>query len=595
MKVRLFTKCPERDKWRLGTLIMAGAIFCALSGTAWSIESRGLGNPIGPGTVPPSSIRNGLIRSPNPVDTSGNLIVTGNVGGGKHFRGPVPYRSTTEFGAPLGSSSLSSFLRYSAGSDDFDRYTAGHGVQPYYSPTATVTTMTPGRSGVFTPSTTRITDRAPETFGLEDVPKRETLLPWQGAPDSDVRLRQIPLSPQRIEKLTSEEGVRYPLSERLTPERYQEQMEQMRRNLQRMSEKASELKQGAAEKSDSLQLPTKVELSERVRQQLEEPGIVETQTPLPQKQTQEAPALKPAEPMQKQQLEGLPSLGKERASGSGVYESIKQQLDKLQTSQTKEEASTVTGKDFEQPAATESGRTSLPDGKEQSSKEKPYLGKGLRKSLSGVDESNLEALDEMELEKAAEKKSSVVDEVERLSAAQLSAEAKRIMGPHKDIESLSQANFNQHILAARTYLKQGRYYRAADSFALASIYKRDDPGAYAGRAYALFAAGEYISSALFLSRALEISPEYVQTKVDLVALLGDKNKLDSRIANVEEWLEKTGTAELRFLLGYIYYRTGNLNRAKQAIDTAYDKLPQSPAVQAVKKAIYDAIASPKAK
>jgi hypothetical protein len=39
---------------------------------------------------------------------------------------------------------------------------------------------------------------------------------------------------------------------------------------------------------------------------------------------------------------------------------------------------------------------------------------------------------------------------------------------------------------------------------------------------------------------------------------------------------------LQFLLGYVYYRTGQLLRAKQAIDAAYEKTPESPAVQAMK-------------
>ncbi|MGC9330174.1 MAG: hypothetical protein ACP5I1_21235, partial [Candidatus Hinthialibacter sp.] len=41
--------------------------------------------------------------------------ITGNVGGGKHFRGSVPYDSATSFSAPQGSTQFDSFLRYSAG------------------------------------------------------------------------------------------------------------------------------------------------------------------------------------------------------------------------------------------------------------------------------------------------------------------------------------------------------------------------------------------------------------------------------------------------------------------------------------------------
>jgi tetratricopeptide (TPR) repeat protein len=135
---------------------------------------------------------------------------------------------------------------------------------------------------------------------------------------------------------------------------------------------------------------------------------------------------------------------------------------------------------------------------------------------------------------------------------------------------------------AEGHLMAGRYYRAAGCFSLASIYQADDPLALAGRGHALFAAGEYVSSALFLSRALAISPEYLQMRVDLAAMLGDEKKLADRIADIEKWLAQSGSGQLQFLLGYVYYRTGQLARAKQAIDAAYEKTPQSPAVQAVK-------------
>ena len=200
-------------------------------------------------------------------------------------------------------------------------------------------------------------------------------------------------------------------------------------------------------------------------------------------------------------------------------------------------------------------------------------------------------------------KSSPLDELNKLSQADLSARARRIRGPHTSPESYSEAKFNQHLQRAQGHLKAGRYYAAADSFALASIYK-PDPGeagsdpvqagglvlCFAGRGHALFAAGEYISSALFLSRALKIAPEYARTKIDLAGMLGGENKLESRIADIKEWLGKSDSAQLEFLLGYVCYRMGRLSQAKQAIDSAYTKMPQSSAVVAVKKAIDDATA-----
>ncbi|MHC4676711.1 MAG: hypothetical protein ACYTBZ_29860, partial [Planctomycetota bacterium] len=70
---------------------------------------------------------------------------------------------------------------------------------------------------------------------------------------------------------------------------------------------------------------------------------------------------------------------------------------------------------------------------------------------------------------------------------------------------------------------------------------------------------------------------------------------ESRIADIKEWLEKTDAAELHFLLGYVYYHMGRIIGAKEAIDTAYEKLPDSPVVIALKKAIDSSAAENKAR
>ena len=163
------------------TVVLSVAIF---SLTGWSAESPGIRNPAGYGTIPPSSYRNGLVGSPNPIDTGGNLLMTGNVRRGMHFRGSVPYRSTTSFGATLGSSALNSFLRDTAGPEDFGGRANKYRVQPFYSPTQTVTTMMPGRSEVFRPMDMRIDNRARKgasvvgngMLGLDSLPRGQSSL-----------------------------------------------------------------------------------------------------------------------------------------------------------------------------------------------------------------------------------------------------------------------------------------------------------------------------------------------------------------------------------------------------------------------------------
>ena len=271
----------------------------------------------------------------------------------------------------------------------------------------------------------------------------------------------------------------------------------------------------------------------------------------------------------------LPNLREDRVSGPDVLEQIRQQLDDLVTS-------------IEALEDQDSRPSPLPSG---------YQDSGALLGLDSVVPDPEERFQERNLV-PAQQYPSALEGLSELSAfpktrkgvlglsqADLSVRAKRIMGPHKSLESFSDAKFTQHMRVAEGYLRTGRYYRAADSFALASVYEPDNPLALAGRGHALFAAGEYVSSALFVARALEIAPEYARTEIDLVAVLGDADKLAGRIADIERWLEGSGATELQFLLGYVYYRIGRLSQAKQAIDAVREKMPRSPAVQALGAAI----------
>jgi tetratricopeptide (TPR) repeat protein len=328
-------------------------------------------------------------------------------------------------------------------------------------------------------------------------------------------------------------------------------------------------------------------------------------------------------PLQEQgQRDGFPK-AKERVWDRDVLERIRQQLDDLRRSvdvrlqagpdETREAKSTKRAgqqpvrstTDFVGLDSLKAGSLYEPqeaaDGEMEVSEDELYFDEVLAeirtRGSSGKRSIALDGLDE--LSQADRPKTGMIHS----GASLWSARAKRIMGPHKSLESFSEAKFSQHMRAAESYLRQGRYYRAADSFALASIYKLDlgeagsDPAqafglalSLAGRGHALFAAGEYISSALFLSRALEIDPEYARAEIDLVTMLGGTDKLWSRIDDVKEWLGRSGADQLQFLLGYVYYRMGRLQEAKEAIDTAYEKMPESPAADTVKRAIDDAIA-----
>ncbi|NQV34805.1 MAG: hypothetical protein HQ515_19080, partial [Phycisphaeraceae bacterium] len=117
-----------------------------------------------------------------------NLLITGNVGGGKHFRADVPYGATSALHTGLASESLSPFFRLSQQQGYDSSFPMGY--TPYYSVTATATHTAVGQPGIITPAmfsqrsnTTHFVPRQrPSSLGLtstEAAPSRAVLLDTQ--------------------------------------------------------------------------------------------------------------------------------------------------------------------------------------------------------------------------------------------------------------------------------------------------------------------------------------------------------------------------------------------------------------------------------
>jgi hypothetical protein len=184
-------------------IIWAVLFFACLSGTGWALTQAGFGNPairspIGPPTVPQSSYQSGLFPSRNPINTSGNRVITGNVGGGKHFRGIVPYNAISDFSGIVPSTTFDSFLRRSASPGGIGILTGRY--SPYHSLSRTVTTTRPGLHRVVRPPTSQIQGRAVEGFTVPSVPQQQFLVgPQISTPD--ISYRPMRFKPQQLEKL----------------------------------------------------------------------------------------------------------------------------------------------------------------------------------------------------------------------------------------------------------------------------------------------------------------------------------------------------------------------------------------------------------
>jgi len=139
--------------------------------------------------------------------------------------------------------------------------------------------------------------------------------------------------------------------------------------------------------------------------------------------------------------------------------------------------------------------------------------------------------------------------------------------------------------AAVEFVKEHKYYLAADAYTLASVYDDTSAAALAGRAHCLFVVGEYMSSSFYLKKALTISPEYANKQIDLGDLLGDKDLVDSRFHDLMKWQQLSKSPELAFLLAYVLYNVDRPDTALKFIDIAAEKMSDSPAVMILKRVI----------
>jgi tetratricopeptide (TPR) repeat protein len=649
-------------------VIISAAFYCPIS---FSIENPGIGNPIGPSTVPPSTVSSGLVNNPSPIDMKGNLLITGNVRRGRYFHGEVPYQSPTSFGSRLGSSALSSFLRDTAGSEDFRANSNKYGTQPYYSPTETVSTMMPGRSRVFKPAGTRISTRVQQNTRVAetDAPNLEfqpigqsssgrsasraglglqrPTAPYGTLAQSRLLLEsKFPMNISHDSRNTrqlmpAQTGMRRQ-GESSDGELFKEQLQDITGRSQptgwpgidSTTGHVPEQQGNVWEKDESFKYQTQETNIENAKQKYNVQTYNQAlynnakQTTSAHQGISALEQFKPSTDITSQknlftekgtnwsaanresQTVKKPIPERERQQGD-VLERIRRQLDDLTKALNATAQSHDAYKDLNTETTAQQEKASLgykqylsdsqqvfprdrigPNGNLDSNRtrsaEISFEGRESAPVTNGgfnrVDRSGQAGPDLSKISRYenSQKTGSPLQQFNQLSQAEISAEASRIMGPYKSLESLSKAKFDRHIGEAQEHLKAGRYYRAASSFSLALIYQADNPRALAGRGHALLAVGEYVSSSLFLSRALEVSPEYLQTKVDLAAVLGGENKLADRIADIEQWLARSDSSQLQFLLGYVYYRTGQLFRAKQAIDAAYKKTPDSPAVRVMK-------------
>ncbi|MCL5278757.1 MAG: hypothetical protein M1376_02480, partial [Planctomycetes bacterium] len=145
--------------------------------------------------------------------------------------------------------------------------------------------------------------------------------------------------------------------------------------------------------------------------------------------------------------------------------------------------------------------------------------------------------------------------------------------------------FDRYLRSAQLSMQQGQYAKAAESFSLAAGCNPKDVRPVLGRSHALFAAGEYLSSAVYLAKAIELDPRYALGKSDLLAAVGGPDVFVQRITGLEKRAKVGDAPVLHLLLAYLYQQMDRPREATTALQAARKGLPSSGAVELLGKVI----------
>lgn len=129
--------------------------------------------------------------------------------------------------------------------------------------------------------------------------------------------------------------------------------------------------------------------------------------------------------------------------------------------------------------------------------------------------------------------------------------------PMQTFTGRAQTALNDLLIKAEAAMSIGHYTEAADRFAQASLADPRNPLPLIGKGHAHLAAGDYRSAARALVQGLTRDPSIARFPLDLKALLGGGEQVDIRRSDLIRRLENNETAELRFLLGYVEYHSGD--------------------------------------
>ncbi len=151
--------------------------------------------------------------------------------------------------------------------------------------------------------------------------------------------------------------------------------------------------------------------------------------------------------------------------------------------------------------------------------------------------------------------------------------AERMKTPIRSLAGQRQTQVDRLLARAEEQMHKAQYYRAAEIYGGVAATVPDNALAWLGRANALLAAGEYVQAYVALEQGIERFPQLLTYDLDLPSLVGNREILDIRRAEIEKTLAGTSDYRLGFLLGYLEYYSGQREAGLRTMQKAVQAMP----------------------
>lgn len=149
----------------------------------------------------------------------------------------------------------------------------------------------------------------------------------------------------------------------------------------------------------------------------------------------------------------------------------------------------------------------------------------------------------------------------------------------------------QAVSQGNSLFVRGRFAEARQSYLEATL--ADEHDGYAKLFYGLasFALNDYEAAASAMRRALTTAPELIYSPIDIRQFYGDSQETwATHAAALQDWIdEQPADREARFLLGYLYFATGEPSRGLALMQRLADESPADELAALVRDAAKQAL------